>query len=107
MPKPSQNVIRVVGDSPRAKLSPAQKKFNSLMKKIEQLKESLAVWRETLPHLHKLAMVKLQPLLETYAGHQVELVHLLDEQYADKRFTRNQREKIAHLILTTCDDRST
>ena len=104
MLKPDSNIVRIEGEAKLAKLSPAQKKFNSLIKKIEQQKQLLAAWQETIPYLQKQSAEKLEPLLKTYSGHRAELAQLLDEQYAVKGFTAKQREKMAHLILDICAD---
>lgn len=104
MLKPINTMIRIEGEAQQAALSPAQKKFNNLIKTIDKQKALLSAWQETLPYLRKLSAEKLEPLLTTFAGHRAEMAHLLDEQYAARGFTARQREKMAHLIREICNE---
>ncbi|MBU0499166.1 MAG: molecular chaperone DnaJ [Gammaproteobacteria bacterium] len=104
MPKSSNSVVHIEGGAKLAKLSPAQKKFNTLIKQIDKQKQRLAAWREAIPHLHRLSAGEYEPLIKTYVGHRAELAHLLDEQQAAKGFTAKQREKMTHLILGICEE---
>jgi hypothetical protein len=101
---PTATIVRIKEDHRQARLSPAQKKFNATIKKIEKQKQLLAVWQETLPRYQQLVAEKFTPLRQTYGEHQVEMVHLLDGHHGDKRFTRQQKKKIAHLIRELCNE---
>ena len=87
-----------------ARLSPAQKKFNALIQKIDDQKKLLAVWQETLPLCQQKVAGKLVPLQETFSEHQTAMVHLIDSLATTHKFTRNQQEKIAHLITSICEE---
>lgn len=85
-------------------LSPAQKKFNALIQKIDDQKKRLAEWQETLPLCQQKVAGKLVPLQETFSEHQTAMVHLIDSVATTHKFTRNQQEKIAHLITSLCEE---
>lgn len=101
---PTATIVRIKEDHRQARLSPAQKKFNATIKKIEKQKQLLAVWQETLPRYQQLVAEKFAPLRQTYGEHQVEMVHLLDGHHGDKRFSRQQKKKIAQLIRELCSE---
>jgi hypothetical protein len=87
-----------------ARLTPAQKKFNSLIKKIDARKKQLATWQEAMPQLQQEVAARLHPLQKTYSEHQVELVALLDNFYTTQKFSRSQQGKIKYLILEVCEE---
>lgn len=84
-------------------LSPAQKKFNALIQKIDVQKKQLASWQEILPQCQQEVAGKLAPLEKTYSEHQEAMVLLLDTLATTHKFTRNQQEKIADLIVLLCE----
>jgi hypothetical protein len=97
-------IVRIEEGQHQPRLSPAQRKFNTLIKKIDSQKQRLAVWQETIPRYQQRVAEQFIPLRETFGEHQVEMVHLLDRQHRDKRFSRNQKKKIAHLIREMCSE---
>lgn len=100
----SAKIVRIEERHRQARLSPAQKKFNATIKKIDIQKQLLAVWQETIPRYQRLVAEKLTPLRQNFGEHQVEMVHLLDGLHGNKRLTRNQKEKIGHLIRELCTE---
>ncbi|MBS4099144.1 MAG: molecular chaperone DnaJ [Sulfuricella sp.] len=97
-------VVRIQESHQQPRLSPAQKKFNSLIQKIDAQKKILAVWQETLPLCQKEVAENLMPLLETLHEHQVEMVKLVDTLNHTQKFTRSQQDKIASFITGMCED---
>ncbi len=97
-------LIQIKPEQKQAKLSTAQKRFNSLIKNIDRHKKLLAEWQEVLTRTSQDAMTKLQPLNQALAECQVEMVSLLDRHFTTQKFTRPQREKIAQLICELCDE---
>lgn len=95
-------IVRIEEGQQQARLSPAQKKFNATIRKIDRQKQLLAVWQETIPRYQQLVGEKFIPLRQTFAEHQVEMVHLLDARHGDKRITRSQQKKIEHLVCELC-----
>ena len=99
---PHTQIIRIKAEQAQAALTPAQKKFNGLIKKIDVQKKLLAEWKESLSLCQQEAAAKLEPLRKIMGEHQAELVQLLDQMFTRHKFTRNQQQKLAHLICETC-----
>jgi hypothetical protein len=104
MPSRKIKVVPLGKNQQPARLSPAQKKFNSLIQRIDTQKKILASWQETLPQCQQEIAGKLAPLRDTYGEHQAEMAALLDTLSATHKFTRNQQDKIAHLITSICEE---
>ena len=85
-------------------LSPAQKKFNGLIQKIESQRKRLAEWQETFDRVRQDAEKKLIPLRTTLYEHQTEMVKLLDRQFISYKFTRLQQEKLTYVICELCTE---
>ena len=100
----TNQIIQITAEQTRATLSPAQKKFNGLIKKIDAQKKLLAEWQESLARCQQDALTKLEPLKKTLSEHQAEMVLLLDRLFTGHKFTRNQQQKLAYLICETCDE---
>jgi hypothetical protein len=100
----SAKIVRIEEGHQQPRLSPAQKRFNALIKKIDKQKQCLAVWQETIPRYQQRVAEQLLPLRQTFSEHQVEMVHLLDRQHRDKRLTRSQKKKLAHFIQELCHE---
>jgi len=97
-------LIQITSEQTQVKLSPAQKKFNGLIKKIDVHKKQLAEWQKTLSHCQQNAVTKLEPLKQTLGEHQAEMVLLLDRLFTGNKFTRPQQEKLSHMICELCDE---
>ena len=101
---PTKKVVHIKTAPTQAPLSPAQKQFNNLIKKIDAQKKLLAEWQETFSRCQQDAATKLEPLKKTLQEQQVAMVKLLDQQFTSHKFTANQQEKLSHLITETCED---
>jgi hypothetical protein len=101
---PTATIVRIEEGKRQTRLSPAQKKFNATIRKIDKQKQLLTVWQETLPRYQQLIAEQFTPLRNTYGEHQAEMAHLLDRQHGHKGFTRPQKKKIAHLICEICNE---
>lgn len=101
---PNQKVVHIKTNTEHAPLSPAQKKFNNLIKKIDTQKKLLAEWQETLGQVQREAAEKLEPLQKTMQEHQTSMALLLDQQFTSHKFTANQQDKLSHLICTICEE---
>lgn len=104
MSHPKIKVVRIKESQQQTILSPAQKKFNGLIQKIDAQKKLLATWQETVPQCQQEIARKLTPLRDTFREHQAEMVTMLDTLYTTQKFTRNQQDKIAHLITNICEE---
>lgn len=97
-------IIRITAEQTQATLSPAQKKFNGLIKKIDAQKKLLAEWRENLARCQQDALTKLEPLKKTLSEHQAEMALLLDRLFTSHKFTRKEQQKLSYLICEICDE---
>lgn len=79
-------------------LSPAQKQFNNLTKKIERQKKRLLEWNETMSTCQQKASNELLPLQESGNALRVEWVMQLDRCYDNPLFKKTDKSKIRHLI---------
>ncbi len=85
-------------------ITPAQKKFNTLINRLDRQRKRLAEWQEIMPFYQEEVIRTFQPLRESYAGFQAKMVTLLDRHYRNKCFSRLQREKVSHIILNICEE---
>lgn len=97
-PTSNRDVVRIEQAPQQAKLSAAQKKFNTLTKNIDAQKKLLADWQATLSWCQQDVAGKLLPLQQAFSGHQADMVLLFDRLYKSERFTRQQKEKLSYLI---------
>jgi len=86
------------------RLTPAQKKFNTLIKRLNRQRKRLAEWQEVIPIYQEEVIYTVQPLRDSYAGFQAEMVALLDKHYLNKCFSRLQKEKVSQIILDICEE---
>lgn len=91
-------IVHIKAGAAQELLSPAQKKFNSLIKKIDAQKKLLAEWQDTFHRVRQEAAEKLEPLRQTLREHQTAMAKLLDQQFISHKFTANQQEKLSHII---------
>ena len=78
--------------------TPAQKKFNTTMKRIDKHKQLLAQWQEQLPQCRQTLSEAMQPLREAFAVNQEQIIKHLDEAYKTQKLTKIQKDKISHII---------
>lgn len=86
---------------PKKKLSPAQRKFNSTIRKIEKEKALLAMWQETVSEFEVKRSETFTPLMARYNQTRAEFVRRFDEFFTRKSFSRVQRDKMEHFIQET------
>lgn len=103
MSHPKIKVVRIEESQQQACLSPAQRKFNDLIQKINAQKKLLATWQETIPQCQQEITQKLTPLRDILYEHQAEMVAILDALYTTQKFTYTQQNKIEHLITHMCE----
>ncbi len=100
----SSQSLQISTSMQAARLNPAQKKFNTLIARIDRQRKQLAEWHEIMPIYREEILKTFQPLRDTYAGFQVQLVELLDSHYINNRFSRLQKEKVSDIITDMCDE---
>ncbi|MGB5178603.1 MAG: molecular chaperone DnaJ [Gammaproteobacteria bacterium] len=84
------------------RLTPAQKKFNTLIGRINRQRKRLAEWQEIMPIYQEEILRTFQPLRDSYAGFQAQMVELLDSHWVNNRFSRLQKKKVSHIIEDLC-----
>lgn len=104
MPHHKIKVVRIEEGQQQTYLSPAQKKFNGLIQKIDAQKNLLATWQEVMPQYQQEIAGKLIPLRNSFRDHQAEMVVMLDTLYTTQKLTHIQQDKIAHLITHMCEE---
>ncbi len=85
-------------------LSPAQKKFNSLVKQIEKQKTILAEWQEAQDFCQHKALNELLPALRKLAKHKADMALLMHHHMENHSFSKNQKEKIINLIIDLAEE---
>jgi hypothetical protein len=98
----SSQSLRISTARQADRLTPAQKKFNTLINRLDRQRKRLAEWQHIMPFYQEEVIYTFQPLRESYAGFQAKMVALLDSHYLNNCFTRLQREKVSHIILNIC-----
>ncbi|MDA0823061.1 MAG: molecular chaperone DnaJ [Proteobacteria bacterium] len=100
----SPQSLRISTAKPANKLTPAQKKFNTLIARIDRQRELLAQWQELIPNYQAEVLKSFQPLRDSFAGFQAQMVELLDGYCFGNHFTRLQKEKVSQIISDICDE---
>ncbi|MEO6920903.1 MAG: molecular chaperone DnaJ [Collimonas sp.] len=100
MKKTDTKALNVVEQDGQASLSPGQKIFNDLIKKIETERQQLAAWQDMILQHQKQYVSQFQPLIRSYNGLRVKLVRTLDRVYSAKGLSKSDQEKISHVICT-------
>lgn len=96
-------VVHIEVSANQAALSPAQKKFNTLIKSINKQRTLLEAWQTTILQCQQQASEKLVPLQQQLGEHQAKFVLLLDQQFTQHKFTKIQQDKLSHIILQLTD----
>jgi len=98
----SSQSLQINTSKQAARLTPAQKKFNTLIGRIDRQRKRLAEWQELIPIYQEEVLKTFQPLRDSYAGFQAQMVELLDSHYTNNRFSRLQKQKVSHIISDIC-----
>lgn len=93
-----QTTLSIAPASQQKTLSKAQKKFNTLIKKIEQQKQQLREWQDMQPVYERKVAEDYQPLWHEQALAKIAFVNLLDRAHDDALFKKRDKSKLAHLI---------
>jgi len=100
MKKTETKALNIVEQHGQASLSPGQKIFNALIKKLETERQLLAAWQEMIALHQQHYVSQYQPLIRSYHGLVAQLVRLLDDAYSAKGLSRHDQEKISHIICS-------
>ncbi len=92
--------IRIAHAGAARPLSAEQKKFNSLVKRIEAQRRLLGAWKEAIPLFQERHTREFEPLLEIWYSLTLDLVRFLDGRVSQKGFNQAERHTMQELI---CD----
>jgi hypothetical protein len=104
MLKIQTKALSIVTGKDHPHLSKEQKTFNTLIKKIDEKRASLAAWQEIIPAYQKKYASDFIPLVETSQEMQIEMVHFLDRACDKKGLTSPERRMIHDLISGMAGD---
>ena len=93
-------IVHIKHEEEKAVLSKAQKKFNSLIKKIDAQKKILVDWENSKTKISQRVHSEHQPLLDSFNQARAEMVYLLDKAHGDSFFKKADKAKLQALI---CD----
>ena len=93
-------IVHIKHEAEKAVLSKAQKKFNSLIKKIAVQKNILVDWENSKAKISQRVNGEHQPLLDSFNQARAEMVYLLDQSHSDSFFKKTDKAKLKALI---CD----
>lgn len=100
MTSSKSTTVRIVSQSEQSTLSKAQKAYNKLIDKIGKQRKTLADWQATIPLFQQKMESKYRPVSLLYTQCRRDLVHALDQAYASKGLSKNERVLISDFICS-------
>jgi hypothetical protein len=94
----ASSAVQITASAGEIPLSKAQKRFNSLIKKLDKQKKCLVEWRESAQAAHEHCARVLNPLIDEYRALELQRLRILDEAYANPAFKKGERTKLSYLI---------
>lgn len=79
-------------------LSPQQKEFNRLTKKIAEIREQIQRFTDLGQRISQRAAGELQPLITQHQGLRADMVRLLDRMFRQQKFNKTETRKLRHII---------
>lgn len=92
--------LRLAAVAAEPALSAPRKRFNSLVRRLEDCRARLHAWSEALPRWRERYHLQAAPLFQRLADWEVEQVQLLDQAHATYRLGKTERVFLSELI---CD----
>ena len=93
--------LKVSPGEPGKALTPEQKRFNSLIRQIEQARETLAAWHENIALYRQAHAQVVLPLQTSLMAARSEWVFALDALLDQKGWTRTERKTLRELVRET------
>ncbi|MDB6143956.1 MAG: molecular chaperone DnaJ [Pseudomonas sp.] len=93
---PQLTLVQQPDDAP---LTPGQKKFNNLLKKIDTQRQVLESWQAALPAYQKLWIAEFKPLLDQFDTLDMEQLRILDAASDHIKFGKKDRETLLDNIF--------
>lgn len=85
-------------DATQSRMTPARKRFDTLVQRLERYRLELLAWREALPRWEQRYHEQVEPLLQARDAAQAQLVHALDAAYAAHRLSKRDRADLSDII---------
>lgn len=98
----TQSVV-VIEETLSRPLSPAQRKYNALLEKIDKQKAALEQWQQAHHSCQQQVAGKYEPLRNHLTQEQLKLLLVLDDALHRHKFTKNQRQQLTDIILHLCE----
>ena len=80
-------------------LSPQQKEFNRLTKKIAQTREQIELLQGLGQRLNQRIGLEMKPLIDKHNAHRADMVRQLDRMFCHHNFNKTETKKLRHIIL--------
>ncbi len=93
--------VRVSSAETGKALTPEQKRFNSLIRQIEQARDTLAAWRDNIPLYRDAHARVVLPLVREVTAGRRDWVFALDALLGQKGWTRTERKTLRELVRET------
>lgn len=90
--------LQISSATSEAALSPEQKRFNTLIKQIEKLRQTLAGWQEFIPQFLRIHAQVIVPLLDSARAVEREWVFALAGLLEQPGWTKGERATLGELI---------
>ncbi|WP_279361318.1 J domain-containing protein [Xanthomonas sacchari] len=91
-------VSKRVGATESTPATPARKRFDSLVKRLERARAQLHAWQEALPRWEQRFHEQVDPLLQERDAAQVQLLRELDAAHATFKLSKRDRADLSELI---------
>ncbi|MCC4590607.1 J domain-containing protein [Xanthomonas campestris pv. cannae] len=78
--------------------TPARKRFDALIERLERTREELRDWREALPRWEQRFHAQVEPLLQARDAAQAQLVHDLDDAHAMHKLGKRERADVSETL---------
>ncbi|WP_202405086.1 J domain-containing protein [Xanthomonas sp. LMG 8992] len=86
------------GETVSAPATPARKRFDSLVKRLERARAQLHAWQEALPRWEQRFHEQIDPLLQERDAAQVQLLRELDTAHATCKLSKRDRADLSEII---------
>lgn len=87
-----------VGATGSTPATPARKRFDSLVKRLERARTQLHAWQEALPRWEQRFHEQIHPLLQERDAAQVQLLRELDTAHATYKLSKRDRADLSEII---------
>jgi len=96
----NKKTVFLINEKSEKKLSKEQKKFNDLITKIEQEKEVLKTWHQTVEACKDKYFAEFVPVLKKYKDQQMNMILKLDQALTKHQFIKKERKVLSEMILS-------